>query len=106
MPASIDLKKRVALVTGCSEPNSLGAAFSRELLSRNWTVFATARKLQTLDELKAAGCEVLELDVTSDESVIQAAKQVTILTDGRLDLLINNVSPIQAIIYTRYHTSY
>jgi 1-acylglycerone phosphate reductase len=50
--------KPVAVITGCSEPKSLGAAFARELLSRGWTVFATARKISTLEGLKGEGCEV------------------------------------------------
>lgn len=86
--------KRVAVITGCSEPQSLGAAFARELLGHGWTVFATARKLQTLAPLKATGCYTLELDVCSDTSVQAAAQQVVAATDGRVDLLINNVSGI------------
>ena len=90
--AKIDTSKRVAIVTGCSEINSLGAAFSKELLKRGWTVFATARKISTLSALEAAGCQIVELDVVSDDSVAAAIKHVTTLTGGRVDLLINNVS--------------
>lgn len=36
--------------------------------------------------------QILALDVTSDESVEDAAKTVAALTGGRLDLLLNNVS--------------
>lgn len=48
----------VALVTGCSEPNGIGAALALELLSQGFRVFASARKLETMDGLKAKGCEV------------------------------------------------
>ena len=89
---TVDTSKRVAIITGCSEPNSLGAAFSRDLLSRGWTVFATARKEGTLSGLREAGCQTLELDVCSNESVSQATKRLVTLTGGRVDLLINNVS--------------
>ena len=88
---TVDTSKRVAIISGCSEPNSLGAAFSRDLLARGWTVFATARKESTLSQLKEAGCHTLELDVCSDNSVSQAAQKLVTLTGGRVDLLINNV---------------
>jgi NADP-dependent 3-hydroxy acid dehydrogenase YdfG len=89
---TVDASKRVAIITGCSEPNSLGAAFSRDLLARGWTVFATARKESTLSQLKEAGCHTLELDVCSDVSVTQATQKLVTLTGGRVDLVINNVS--------------
>ena len=54
----LDPKQRVAIITGCSEPTSLGAAFARELLQRKWTVFATARSVSTLEYLRDAGCQV------------------------------------------------
>ena len=38
-----------------------------------WTVYATARQPATLDELAAAGCRMLALDVTDEESM-QAAR--------------------------------
>lgn len=49
---------RVALITGCSEPHSLGASLALDLLARGWKVIATARKLETLKDLEAAGCLV------------------------------------------------
>lgn len=91
MSHTVDPSKRIALITGCSEINSLGAAFALDLLRRGWTVFATARNEKTLAPLAEAGCRTLALDVTSDESVAAAAKTVSTLTGGRLDLLINNV---------------
>jgi NAD(P)-dependent dehydrogenase (short-subunit alcohol dehydrogenase family) len=37
---------------------------------------------------------MLALDVTSDESVAAAAKTVSTLTGGRVDLVVNNVSRV------------
>ncbi len=88
---SIDTCKRVAVITGCSEINSMGAAFARELLYRGWIVFATARNEATLQTLGQEGCLTLQLDVTSESSVSEAVRRVTTLTGGRMDLLINNV---------------
>lgn len=50
--------RKVALVTGCSEPHSLGAALSLDLLRRGFRVFATARRIKTLAPLQAKGCDV------------------------------------------------
>lgn len=107
--------RKVAFITGCSEPASLGAAFALDLYSRGWRVFVSARKIQTLTGLESAGCEVggmsslreggcvlgktrlidsqaVQLDVVDQESIDEAVHTVSELTDGRLDLLINNVS--------------
>ncbi|WVQ85604.1 hypothetical protein IAT38_007770 [Cryptococcus sp. DSM 104549] len=84
--------KRVALITGCSEPKSLGANLALALLVKGWRVFATARKVETMRGLQDDGCDVLELDVTSDQSVKDAVSQLEGLTGGRLDLLVNNAA--------------
>lgn len=49
---------RVALITGCSEPTSIGAAIALELHKRGVRVFATARRVETLKPLAEAGCDV------------------------------------------------
>jgi NADP-dependent 3-hydroxy acid dehydrogenase YdfG len=50
--------RKVALVTGCSEPSSLGAAISLDLLHRGFRVYATARKVSSMKELEKEGCDV------------------------------------------------
>ncbi|WWC59707.1 uncharacterized protein I303_102269 [Kwoniella dejecticola CBS 10117] len=79
---------KVALITGCSDPTSLGAALALDLLSRNWKVFATAINVDSMSALDKAGCTVFPLDVT-DESQIQEAAQII---GNKLDLLINNAA--------------
>lgn len=49
---------RVALVTGCSEPASLGANIALGLKRRGFRVFATARNVATMSGLAAEGLEV------------------------------------------------
>lgn len=53
-------------------------------------VFATARRTEVLEDLRAKGMETLPLDVTSDDSVREAAARVRELTGGALDILVNN----------------
>ena len=49
---------KVALITGCSDMSSLGAAMALELLLRGWKVFATALEVDTMVDLQQAGCTV------------------------------------------------
>lgn len=51
-------QRRVALVTGCSEPQSLGVATVRHLQSKGWRVIATARKAETMLSLSESGVDV------------------------------------------------
>ncbi|KEY69446.1 hypothetical protein S7711_01988 [Stachybotrys chartarum IBT 7711] len=60
-------------------------------------VIATARNFDVLKDLGARGLSILELDVTSQESVIQAKARVEELTGGRLDILINNAGRTHTI---------
>ncbi|KAL1409439.1 hypothetical protein Q8F55_003422 [Vanrija albida] len=80
---------RVALITGCSEPSSLGAHLALELKRRGFRVFATARRLATMEHLRAEGLDTFELDVVSAESIAAAAAHVA-AEAGRLDVLVNN----------------
>lgn len=88
-------ERPVALVTGCSA-GGIGVALALYLQQQaGYQVFATARKLSNMpDELAAAGCRLLELDVTKTDSLEAAQDQVANATQGRLNLLINNVCPI------------
>ncbi|KAL1412207.1 hypothetical protein Q8F55_003218 [Vanrija albida] len=82
--------KRVALITGCSEPTSLGALLALELAKvHGYRVFASARRVETLKGLAAEGLDILELDVTKADSIEQATKTIR-RAAGRLDLLVNN----------------
>jgi len=43
---------RAVLITGCS--SGIGAATARRLAASGWDVWATARRPETLDDLRAA----------------------------------------------------
>ena len=82
-------------MTGCS--SGLGAALASSLAAVRhpasgepaYRVFATARRPEALEALKAAGAETLALDVGSDASVAAAVAAV-LAAAGRVDVLINN----------------
>ena len=75
------------LITGCS--SGIGAALAREFHGRGHTVYATARRLESLAPLAQAGLRTLALDVNDDAS-IAAALAVVHSEQGRLDVLVNN----------------
>ena len=80
---------RSILITGCS--SGIGLASAREMKTRGWRVFATARKPEDLKRLRdELAVESLYLDYTEPHSIEQAAKQVLEATDGKLDALFNN----------------
>lgn len=61
-------------------------------LSRGDKVIATgrARSLAKLDDLKARGADILELDVTSSLATLQEAAKAAVAFHGRVDVIVNN----------------
>ena len=80
----MQLKKRVALVTGAS--SGIGKATAERLATAGYKVYGTSRRGATPGQ---RSFEMLSLDVTSDESVA-AALNALLRSEGRLDLLVNN----------------
>jgi len=84
-------QQRIAVVTGAS--SGFGKLTVEALAADGWRVFGTMRNVATANAapaaaLRAAGAEVVELDVLSDASVDAAA--TTILAAGTPDVLVNN----------------
>jgi len=75
------------LISGCS--SGIGAATAETLVRAGHTVYATARRTETLADLEALGCHALALDVTSEDSMIAAVKAVE-ADHGKVGTLINN----------------
>jgi 1-acylglycerone phosphate reductase len=53
-------------------------------------VIASARRPEVLDDCQALGLETVHLDVTDEESIKAARDRVNELTNGKLDILVNN----------------
>jgi short-subunit dehydrogenase len=79
--------KKTVLITGAS--SGIGKATTEKLLDDGYTVYASARSTDKLKYLKARGAEILELDVTQDESMKSGVDRIKSECD-RLDILINN----------------
>lgn len=81
------LQAQSVLITGCS--TGIGRALALELAKRGHTVYATARRPETLDDIASANLIPLALDVLDPDSAAKAIATV-IEKSGRLDMLINN----------------
>jgi len=75
------------LISGCS--SGIGAATAEAMARAGHTVYATARRTETLADLEAMGCHALALDVTSEDSMIAAVTAVE-ANHGKVGTLINN----------------
>jgi NAD(P)-dependent dehydrogenase (short-subunit alcohol dehydrogenase family) len=75
------------LVTGCS--SGIGKATARRLVERGGLVFASARKLEAIEDLATLGCRTIALDVTSEASMRDAVAAVE-REAGAVGVLVNN----------------
>jgi NADP-dependent 3-hydroxy acid dehydrogenase YdfG len=75
---------KIALVTGAS--SGIGQASAERLAKAGYKVYGTSRRVTASG---GRSFEMLTLDVTSDESVTAAVREV-IRREGHIDLLVNN----------------
>jgi NAD(P)-dependent dehydrogenase (short-subunit alcohol dehydrogenase family) len=84
---------KAVLISGCS--SGIGRATALALAGAGWTVYATARRPESIADLAAAGCRTLALDVT-DESSMSAAVDAVEQSEGAVGVLINNAGYSQS----------
>jgi NAD(P)-dependent dehydrogenase (short-subunit alcohol dehydrogenase family) len=84
---------KVALITGCS--SGIGHATAARLADDGWTVYATARNPDKLDDLRDKGCKTIALDVEDDDSMKAAVAEVE-QAEGQVGALINNAGYSQS----------
>jgi NAD(P)-dependent dehydrogenase (short-subunit alcohol dehydrogenase family) len=76
---------RTVLITGANR--GIGLELSRQFTEAGWQVIGTARKPDQAETLRGQGAQVMQLDVTSQDSVDRLAAD---LEKQSIDLLINN----------------
>ncbi len=84
---------KAVLITGCS--TGIGRATAERLAARGWTVYATARRKESVADLEAKGCRTLALDVC-DEDSMQAAVKAVEDEHGAVGALVNNAGYSQS----------
>ena len=77
----------MVLITGCS--SGIGRALAREFAASGHRVVATARRLESIEDLGDDSIQILQLDVTDEHSVENAVKKAYAL-NGRIDIVANN----------------
>ena len=84
---------KAVLITGCS--TGIGRATAERLAASGHTVYATARRPESLAGLEAEGCRTLALDVT-DEASMRAAVASVEEGEGAVGALVNNAGYSQS----------
>jgi NAD(P)-dependent dehydrogenase (short-subunit alcohol dehydrogenase family) len=92
-PSNAAEPSKAVLISGCS--SGIGRATALRLAGAGWTVYATARRPESIADLAAAGCRTLALDVT-DESSMRAAVDAVERDCGAVGVLINNAGYSQS----------
>ncbi len=86
-------RSHAVLITGCS--TGIGRATAAHLAGSGKTVYATARRQESLCELRDLGCKTLALDVT-DELSMRAAVDHVVAAEGAVGVLVNNAGYSQS----------
>jgi NAD(P)-dependent dehydrogenase (short-subunit alcohol dehydrogenase family) len=87
-----DVSKAV-LITGCS--TGIGRATAERLADGGWNVYATARRPDSIADLREKGCKTLALDVT-DETAMRTAVSEVEAAEGAIGVLVNNAGYSQS----------
>jgi NAD(P)-dependent dehydrogenase (short-subunit alcohol dehydrogenase family) len=78
---------QAVLITGCS--TGIGRETAKLLAKTGRPVYATARRAESIADLEAIGCNLLELDVT-DQASARAAVDHVAAAHGAVGALVNN----------------
>jgi NAD(P)-dependent dehydrogenase (short-subunit alcohol dehydrogenase family) len=82
-----DAISKAVLITGCS--TGIGRATAERLARGGHTVYATARRLESVADLAQHGCKLLALDVCDEQSMRAAVGEIE-RAHGAVGVLINN----------------
>ena len=78
---------KVILITGAS--SGIGHETARSLAGKGYRVYAAARRMEKMEDLREAGVVPIRMDVT-DEASMQEGVKTLLDAEGRIDVLINN----------------
>ena len=84
------MTQKTILITGCS--SGIGYDAAHGLREAGWRVFASCRKAEDCDRLKAQGFDAPQIDLADPESIRRGLAEVLATTGGTLDALYNNAA--------------
>ncbi|HTB32511.1 MAG TPA: oxidoreductase [Bacteroidia bacterium] len=79
--------KKVALITGAS--SGIGMETAKLLVSKGYTVYGAARRVDKMQELERSGVHILKMDVTDEASMVDGVNKI-LATENQIDVLVNN----------------
>jgi NAD(P)-dependent dehydrogenase (short-subunit alcohol dehydrogenase family) len=91
--SSHSARSPAVLITGCS--SGIGRATALRLAAHGHTVYASARRPDSIADLEERGCQLLALDVTNEESM-RAAVEAVEAEQGAVGALVNNAGYSQS----------
>lgn len=100
-PAAI--QKKTVLITGCST-GSIGWALTKTFLEQNFHVFAGIRSRSKVKDLaELSNVDLIELDVTVSQTILQCKELVAERTGGKLDILVgSSITQAHAFPYLEF----
>ena len=81
------MRNKAALVTGSA--SGIGLATAQALKQAGFTIYASARRSESLETLRKRGFDTVKLDVTDDASMKEAVRHI-VEQHGAVDVLVNN----------------
>jgi NAD(P)-dependent dehydrogenase (short-subunit alcohol dehydrogenase family) len=84
------MTQKYILITGCS--SGIGYDAAHGLREAGWHVFASCRKTEDCDRLRAQGFDAPQIDLADPESIRRGLTDVLAITGGTLDALYNNAA--------------
>ncbi|KAH7890652.1 oxidoreductase [Phlebopus sp. FC_14] len=84
--------QRVVLVTGCST-GGIGFHLCEQFADQGCLVYATSRKLETMQGFRNESIRKLAMDVTKDDDVLAVVKKI-LEEVGKIDVLVNNAGAL------------
>lgn len=85
--ASTSSAPKVALVTGAS--SGMGKETAKRLLQEGLVVYAAARRLDQMEDLRQLGAIPLKMDITVEQDMVAAVEKIQ-SAHGGIDVLVNN----------------